>query len=121
MLTHPSGFGKSSSVPRESSLKNGKSEIEVLMSKPVYVYRLTNENKKEIYFGVSKDPAERFKQHCVGTTIELSNWNCDRHDIKSYRHGSWSFQSQSAASTKAHALEDSYSKSGYKVFNTRGI
>jgi len=38
-----------------------------------YVYGLSNLSLREIYFGVSKDPQERWVEHCEGNTKALQH------------------------------------------------
>lgn len=96
----------------------------LLKKKPTvwfYVYRGVNYSKKEVYFGVSKDPASRKDgAHCKGGTIALKRWNCEKDTIR------WFLVSkhftQTAASTRAHLLERTYKHSkGFKVIKTAGV
>ncbi len=89
------------------------------------VYLLVNRRKKQVYYGVSKDPETRLtKYHCVKQTKELQHWNCDRDKIWGpkvlSRH-----RSQARASARAHQLERTreryWRRKGYKVIKTRGI
>ncbi len=84
-----------------------------------YVYKGVNETKKEIYYGVSKDPKERVDgSHCDGGTKAVKHWDCSKDKIN------WTIVSkhndQPSASSKAHDLEDVAVK-GYKVIKTGGI
>ena len=86
-----------------------------------HVYMGTNHNEKEIYFGVSKEPAERIDgSHCLGYTKALAEWDCEDDDIE------WKLvaahSSQKAASAKAHLWERTYGPpEGYSVIQTAGI
>lgn len=86
-----------------------------------YVYRGINHNKKEVYFGVSKDPlARRDGSHCQGGTVALNQWNCSNHKILWYfisKH-----KTQQTASAMAHHLEKNYKHpQEFKVIKTAGI
>lgn len=87
-----------------------------------YVYRGINQDKKEVYFGVSQDPDGRKDgSHCVGGTVALQHWKCERHSIR------WSKQvskhlTQKKASEVAHGLVKSYKHpKGFKNSVTAGI
>ena len=68
-----------------------------------YVYQLVNRDLKEVYYGVSKDPIERWEAHCLGETKALLDWDCEEHNIKAdLLHET---DSQEEASDIAHALE----------------
>ncbi len=86
-----------------------------------YVYRATNFTKKAVYFGASKDPQRRRDgSHCVGGTIALKNWNCDKDRLRWLqlsRH-----YTQNKASEVAHKLERTYKHSkGFRIIQTAGI
>ena len=86
-----------------------------------YVYRGINRTKKEIYFGVSKDPpARKDGSHCVGGTKALAHWDCDNDDIR-WRKIS-KHLTQKRASTVAHYLErNTKPPKGDTVIQTAGI
>lgn len=84
-----------------------------------YVYRGINRTKKEVYYGVSKDPQARVDgSHCNGFTKAVKHWDCDTDTID------WNVVSehptQAEASAKAHAHEKTTLK-GYVVIQTAGI
>ena len=90
-----------------------------------YVYRMINFTKKEVYHGVSNNPIRRInKSHCVHGTKAIRHWNCVKDNI-TLRIVS-KHLSQSAASSKAHALEISYRYRGkvkgkFNKIPTKGI
>ena len=84
-----------------------------------FVYRGTNETKKEIYFGVAEEPKERILGgHYAGTTKAVDHWDFKKDVIK------WAIMSehkdQESASKEAHRLEN-VPVSGYQVIRTAGI
>lgn len=88
---------------------------------PRWVYRGINETKKEIYFGVSKDPRTRILDyHHEGETKAIAHWNCEPNgDAITWatlsRH-----DDQQSASSIGHALEK-IRVPGYRVIQTAGI
>ena len=86
---------------------------------PRFVYKGVNEAKKEIYYGVSKEPVERILDgHYGGDTKAIDHWAFGKDEIK------WSIMSkhedQESASKEGHRLEEIPVK-GYKVIRTSGI
>lgn len=84
------------------------------------VYELTNLTKREVYLGVTSRPVtERLKEHCVGTTKALTEWDCGRDQIE-VRTVAWR-KSREDASALAHELERKLAARGYPVIQTRGV
>lgn len=90
-------------------------------SKVWSVYMLINHTKKEIYFGVSKDVADRVGQHAQKETKAIAHWDFskDKIETKIIHTG----LTQAEASEKAHGYESQYENGlkGYKVIQTSGI
>ncbi len=86
-----------------------------------YVYRAINYTKKQVYFGVSKDPeGRRDGSHCRGGTKALRRWNCGRDRMRWERISG--HRTQCAASARAHELEKTYTHpQGFKIIQTRGV
>lgn len=84
------------------------------------VYELRNASVEEIYFGVSKTPQERLTaQHCVGTTVALAHWDCDKDEIAGVVVTE--YDNQREASAHAHALERQQPPRGWTVIQTAGV
>jgi len=85
-----------------------------------YVYRDTNNTKKEIYHGVSKDvEARKDGKHCKSNTKIIAHWDCEIDKIswgKLSKH-----KSQKKASEISHHFEHTFSKEGYTIYITSGI
>jgi len=85
------------------------------------VYMLTNDTKKEIYFGVTNDVEGRILEHAKKDTKSIAHWDFgkDRIGVKVLKSG----MTQPEASQLAHALERKYSDglNGYRVIQTAGI
>lgn len=85
------------------------------------VYILVNHNKKEIYFGVAMDVADRYQDHARKQTDALKHWNFSSDTIaEKVPHTGFT---QEAASAKAHGYEQEYKDGirGYTVIQTAGI
>lgn len=85
------------------------------------VYMLINHTKKEIYFGVSKDVADRIGQHADKDTKTLKHWAFTKDSIETQVIQTG--LTQEIASAKAHRYESQLSAGtkGYKVIQTSGI
>jgi hypothetical protein len=84
-----------------------------------FVYKGVNEAKKQIYYGVSKEPKKRILDgHIAGETKAVEHWDFDRDGIRWFvisEH--WD---QPSASEEAHRLEG-VPVPGYEVIKTAGI
>lgn len=84
-----------------------------------YVYRGINRTKKEVYYGVSKDPQERVDgSHCVGFTKAVNHWDCSADLIQ------WNIVSQHDTQEEASATGHAHEKvplKGYVIIQTAGI
>ncbi|MBW1939436.1 MAG: GIY-YIG nuclease family protein [Deltaproteobacteria bacterium] len=83
------------------------------------MYMLANSTKMEIYFGVSRDVDNRYKEHKKGEVKSTAAWNFQDDEIKMKTISSG--HTQEEASEKAPALEQQTTIRGYTIIQTSDI
>ncbi len=86
-----------------------------------YIYMVTNESRKEVYFGVAIDPQDRFSEHADGDTKRILHWDFENEILKYFLVAGP--MPQPGASRRAHEMEDLYEilYPEYRVLKTAGI